>query len=332
MTNRARFALIAIAILSAMTFAWRLWSELGLVTIDADSAPLDRVLRSIEKQTGIAIATDAPTGTTVTMHVIRVPLTRALRVLATATDATWTVAYLVAPDATEIRAELGRYADGQTTGWKRFTIPTPPMPGLTGSHDPREDRWQPQPEENLHAYLEQGARAVEGQFWVPDDFNPVINAPLSANRVEFVVRDLAQAADATAERVFLLTTQSRPEPTEVVPAAGITGGPPVGAPFFAGVPVDRAVIDAQIQARIDQMPAEQRASAQAAFDEGKAFFNTIEALPAIEREGKIADHFANAMERNPGQMDARMTQIDASQTVEQRIEFFRRVVRDRNAE
>ena len=85
--------------------------------------------------------------------------------------------------------------------------------------------------------------------------------------------------------ILLLLNVVRYWPAKHATAFG--GGPPGG--FGAnGFPQP----DAQMQARIDAMPEEQRTAFQTRMKADREFFDTLKTLPDAERQQKIQEHFA----------------------------------------
>ncbi len=337
MSRRLKIGLLLLAILVLANVGWRIWAHWGLVTIDADNAPLAQVVRSIGKQGGVQLVSNAGPDATVTMHVHKVPLVRALQVLAINTGGTWSAGYVLAPEKVAIRAMLDEFASGkEVAGWKRFALQMGGMPGMGGASDPREDRWNviPPPDGQLQSYLEQGSQAVNAQFWVPAEWNPAVaKAPGGGHPAE-VAKNLAAAGHGQSEEVFLLSvpTQS-PPPSGVASEAprpasdgALGGGPPGGPPSEAM----QQAIAAREEARIAKLPADKRAAAQAAFDERRKFFDSLAQLSPEERQAKIRDRIeADMNSAGPSPFETRMTQFDAMHTAEQRANFFRRVIQNK---
>ena len=94
----------------------------GLVTVDVADVPLSRVIRTIERQGGITIRTNADPATPVTMLVERVSAYEAVDTLATAIDAALRLAYVAAPSESQIRDVLTAYSSGSNPGgWTVFS-------------------------------------------------------------------------------------------------------------------------------------------------------------------------------------------------------------------
>jgi hypothetical protein len=344
MNSRLRLAVAFLAILVVANFAWRWWTQRGLITIDADKAPLSEVVRKIGKQGGIEFVTNASPETTITMHVRKVPLLRALEVLAINSGGSWTAAYLAAPDKKTIRGVLDDFeAGGQIAGWKKFFVPMPPMGGFGGAGDPREEMWQTSTvgEGTLQAYLQQGAQKVGAQFWAPEEWNPSIAKTPGASTPRKVVSELASAGGGKSEEVFLLNMPVRAtgtaEGSQDGPPRGSDGsfarsGPPAGGPPRGGPPDEatRVAMEARARAQIDKLPADKKAAALDEFEKRKAFFESLAKLTPEERQAKIRERIEADMRGGPTKFETRMTQRDAMHTTEQRANFFRMVIKHKS--
>lgn len=335
MTKRVIFGLLALGLLLAGNVAWRIWSEWGLITVRAENVPVRDVIRSIERQSGARVTTNLPADRTVTMNVTKVTLPRAMQVLSNTANATWDVAHIVAPEDSSIEAALAAYESGQTAGWKVFSFADGPMRMMGGLVDPRAEKLEtPQVQDGLlHSYLESASQIVDGQFWAPEDWNPVVTPPAEADRVARVVDALAGEAGGRSAEVLIVSGRS-----EIAEAGEAPGGPgrPAGGPGAGGMLVarggpppsmpDPGIMEKRMLARIEAMPEARREQARREFDERRKFFEEIASLPEDERAEKMRNHMEAQIRDNPGAMEARMTRMDASHTVEQRSEFFRRVI------
>ena len=330
--NRQRLLVLAAAVLCLGNLAYYVWANWGLITVNVTDAPLPTVLRSIEKQGGIRLRTNLEADKTVTMHVKKVPLSYALEVLANVADARVELGYFFAPAQPPIDAFLTALAAGEKPeGWQRFHVPLPGgmIGGLDeGTSNPRIDRWEVkvEAEPKLHAYLEQAAKNVSARIEAPTDWNPALYDPPPSGKIEDVMPRLAKIAGGKVEEVFFLTGRRRdavavaengpPEPLRRI--LGMVGG--AGQDDAEREKMLRAMGDL-MQARINQMPEDKRAKAQAEFDEGKKFFESMKDLTPEERRAKMEEKMQDpaTQERFFGNMAKR----DAMKTPAQRTERFR---------
>ncbi len=338
--NRQRLLLLAAAVLLLGNVAYRVWAGWGLITVNVTDAPLPTVIQSIAKQGGVSIRTNLEADKTVTMHVKKVPLSYALEVLANVADARVELGYFLAPTKPPIDALLTALAAGEKPeGWQRFHVPLPGgMIGGAdeGTSDPRLDRWEvkPAPEGTLQAYLEQAAKNVSARLEAPKDWNPAISSTPKSGEIQDVMPHLAKAAGGAVEEVFFLNGRRRdapladngpPEP--VRRALGMIAGG-AGGDDAAVEKTMRAMGDL-MQARINQMPEDTRAKAQAEFDEGKKFFESMKDLTPDQRRAKMEEKMQEPATQE--KFFSGMAKRDAMKTPEQRTERFRDYIQNKQS-
>ncbi len=334
MSSKLRLLLIVLAVVCVANIGWRLWSNRGRITIDANDKPVAEVIRALERQGGIRIGTNLPADAKVTMHVRRVPMLHALEVLSANAGANWSVAYFAAPDKGSIDAALATMASGQEPeGWKRWSMP--PMRGFdgeTGSSDPRLEEWKTKPvsEGTLHAYLGQASNVLSAQFWAPEQWNPSVSSPPKPGKITKVMPKLASAARGRSAEVFLL--RGRPAQREFAdagPERTRTRGPEAGGDrsFRGGPPSEemRKAMEERAQAAIERLPKDKQAEALARMEEGRKFFAEMATLSPEERRAKMEEMMEQRM--NSGDAAARMsaegTKRAAMHTADQRAERYR---------
>ena len=339
--NRQRLFIIAAAVLLLGNVGYRIWAGWGLITVNVTDAPLSTVMRSIEKQGGVLIRTNLEADKKVTMHVKKVPLSYALEVLANVADARWELGYFLAPAKPQIDTFLTALAAGEKPeGWQRFHVPLPGgmIGGIDeGTSDPRIDRWEvkPAPEGTLQAYLEQAAKNVSARLEAPKDWNPAVSSPPKSGQVQDVIPRLAKAAGGKVEEVFFLTGRrldaappsADGPPDAVRRAVGMIAGG-AGQDEAAMEKMMRAMGD-RMQAAIDQMPAEKRAKAQAEFDEGKKFFESMKDLTPDQRRAKMEEKMQEPATQE--KFFSGMAKRDAMKTPQQRTERFRDYIQNKQS-
>lgn len=116
MLNTRTLILSGIAALLAIFFVWKWVAGWGYVTVDVHDAPLAKVIKSIERQGGVKISTNADPAAPVTMLVDHVSAYEAVDALAAAIDADTRLAYVAAKDARQIRDVLAAFAGGNNPG------------------------------------------------------------------------------------------------------------------------------------------------------------------------------------------------------------------------
>ena len=344
MNTRLRISLLILAVLCAGNVAWRVWANWGLVTIDATDQPLAEVMHSLERQAHIRLATNVASDAKVTMHVHKVPLLHALDILAAAVNANWSLSYFTAADKAAIETGIASYVSSESGGaWKHFTLP--PMRGGMGgmgvdigSSDPRQDQWNVQPvsDGTLHGYLEQGSRVVAAQFWIPESWNPAISTAPKSGTVSSVLPKLTKAANGSSVEVFLLTAFPQFAPPTVNnddsnasrtqrPPGGFNGG---------GMPSEeiRKAMEDRAMAQINKLPPDKKAEALAEFEGRKKFFADMANLTPEERMAKIQDAMEKMMNntQQATKMESNWTKRGAMQTADQRNDFNRQMLSNRN--
>ena len=85
----------------------------------------------------------------------------------------------------------------------------------------------------------------------------------------------------------------------------------------------------RMQAAIDQMPAEKRAKAQAEFDEGKKFFESMKDLTPDQRRAKMEEKMQDPATQE--KMFSGMAKRDAMKTPQQRSDRFRDYIQNKQS-
>ncbi|HEX5175626.1 MAG TPA: hypothetical protein VFV83_01280 [Chthoniobacteraceae bacterium] len=334
MNPRLRIFLLVLAVLVVGNIGWRLWRTHGLITIDVTDRSLAEVIRSVEKQSGIKLRSNAPADTKVTLHLRKVPLLHALEVLAATTDTNLAVAYFAAPDKRTIAAALAAITAGQQAeGWKRFALP--PMRGMAdfddGTTDPREEQWKVKAadEPTLHAYLAQGAHTLSAQFLAPEQWNPHVAKAPKSGKVSSVISRLAKSVRGESAEVFLL--RGRPQRSGEVAGANAASNrePRDGAQNGRdrGLRPDdmRKAMEERELAQIERLPKEKQAEARARWEERKKFFADLAQLSEEERRAKIEEAIEKMMNdsERAAKMMAEGVKRSAMKTASQRAARYR---------
>jgi hypothetical protein len=116
MLNTRTLLLSGIAAVLAVIFVWKWVAGWGYVTVDVRDTPLSKVVKSIERQGGVKISTNADPTTPVTMLVDHVSSYEAVDALAIAIDADTRLAYVAAKDSRQIKDVLAAFAGGNNPG------------------------------------------------------------------------------------------------------------------------------------------------------------------------------------------------------------------------
>ena len=329
--NRQKILISATILLVVFAIVYWVWSGWGLITVEVDGKPLAEVIRSIEKQGGIILKTNMDATRAVTMHVHKVPLTEALETLASRTDARWRLGYLFGPDVATVKSGLEAIASAKRPeGWKNFDVPLMGRPGSLGEEvvpmDPRRDRWavEEPAEKTLQGFMQKAATGVSASFLCLESFNPAVAKTPSSGEIRKAAPQLAKAAGAKMEEVFLLMGRpqgvvetDRDRDDEGGPGRG-RGGP--GGPRGGNFTLMR---DRQI-AEIAKLPASEQAGARAEFDERDKLFASVRDLPEAERRAKLEEVF-NSPEMQDKMADRRM-KSDERKSPDQRIAKYQKYV------
>jgi hypothetical protein len=234
----------------------------------------------------------------VSMHVRKVPLTEALETLSVVTDSRWRLGYFFAADNETLKGAYEMIASGKRPeGWKNFDVP---LFGSLGDEvipmDPRRDRWavNEPAEKTLQAFMQAAATGVSASFTCPETFNPAVNKSPSSGEIRKSAPQLAKAAGAKVEEVFLLLgrPQGVAESDRDRDDDGSPGGPPRGRGGPGGSRGGNFTLmrDRQL-AEIAKLPASEQPAARAEFEEREKLFASVRDLPEAERRAKLEEHF-----------------------------------------
>ncbi|MBN8709518.1 MAG: hypothetical protein BGO12_18695 [Verrucomicrobia bacterium 61-8] len=132
-------ALTAVIILVAGFFVWRLFFVHDGVTLDFDNAPASKVVKSLERQTGIRMVTNADLSKPMSIHIRKAPTFEAINTVAIRLGGDARLAYIAAPDSRKITEAIVAYqTGGNPGGWTAFT-----GFGGGGPRGPQADGGQP---------------------------------------------------------------------------------------------------------------------------------------------------------------------------------------------
>ena len=310
--NRRKWLVAVTLSLVAVKIIWYYYANWGLITIHADKQPLSRIVREIQRQGHVTLKTNLDPSTSVTMNVVKVPVSDALETLSVVTESRWRLNYFLAPDRAALHAGIAAIAAGnKPDDWKVIYYPFPqflvPASGIIP--DPRRDEWPVNaPAENtLQSRLDTAAKLAHVGFALPEKWNPAITAAPATGSVARVVPKLAGLARGKVEEVFLLAKFERRQGRgEGEPPDG--GGP--GRNFDAMA--ERA------QAEIKRLPENERSEAQAEFDRQQAFFKALRDLPPEQRRAKMEERMNDPQLQD--QMDKRQALRDARNTPQQKLQ------------
>lgn len=337
MRNAKVYFLGGLVALFAGILVWRWVSGWGLVTLEFRNAPLAKVIKSIERQGGVKISTNADTNQLITIFLTKVSPFQAIDNVATLVDAEARLAYVAAPAKAQITEVLAAFNGGTNPGgWYVSSGGFGGGGGAVGSGetfiDPRNIDWgvSEVSDKTLQAFLNQGAQKTGALFAVPQTWNPTLGKLPKSGKVGNVAQDTVKLAKGEMQELFLLTVQpQRPQEqtadndgrrwefsrTVFSPTRGEGGGRRNGNPEWMAE---------RIQSQINSLPVSERADAQKQFDEMRAFWASVRDLPEEERRQKIEEMMNNSEVQ--ARMEERRDARDAQRSPEQRLNRMRNYV------
>ncbi len=336
MRNPRILLLSGVLLLCATLVIWRWMSGWGLVTLNVEKAPLSKVIKSIERQGGVKIVTNADPATPVSLYLQRVPAYEAMDTLAIRLDGDVRLAYIAAPDKNQIAAVLAAFTGGTNPGG--WTVLSAGFGGRGGRAmlggetviDPRQVEWKMSdvPDRNLQTVLNQGAQKTGALFATPQTWNPILGKLPASGKTGQMATAAVSAAKGKIEELFLLTV--RPPRPEGERNAGESGPDrwesqqTVLSPPRGNGPGNPEWMAERVQAQIALLPPEERQEARTQFDEMRKFWEAVRNLPEEERRAKIEEAMNNPEMQD--RMDERMAARDNRRSPEQREKRMRRYI------
>lgn len=337
MTRNPKVLLAATLLLLLAGWAiWHIYSGWGLVTLDETNAPVSKVLASIERQSGVEIASNLDPSTPVTIQVRRVPAVEAIDIVAIRTDASWRVVYLGAPEQGQIEEALKAFeAGGQVDGWTSHGGGGPGgMMSPSGTAiDLRRVEWKPSGPGNLQDLLREAAQKTGVSLSAPAEWNPSAPTP-SAGEMRRAAPELFRQAGGVSREVFLVRASGERGGDGEWAERGRGGGwigrreeREEGRGGWGGMNPES--IAERVEAQIALLPKEEQAKAREDFDIMRNFWASVRDLPEEERRAKAREFFTSpAMAER---MEERRLARDAKRTPEQRNERSRQYFERRAA-
>jgi hypothetical protein len=302
--NPTRFKIMlgVAAVLLAM-LVWNWIAGWGLVTVHASDQPLAKIISSIERQGGIKIVTNADLTSAVSMDVDRVPVGDAVDVLAARLDGNWNVTYVAGAQKSDIVAGIGALQEGnrRNADFAQFG-----GGGFGGGMDVgdtvidvRRISWKvsPSDKQDLQSYLDQVAQKTGAVALAPRSWNPSLTATPKGGKVGSAIPDLVHQVHGQVEEIYVIHVRTE-DPNRTAEAGGDRGGPgrPDGGFGGGGGPGGRGNFNPQwaqerMDARLAQLPADQREQVKKDFSEMRANWERIRALPEAERRAEMEKIF-----------------------------------------
>ncbi|MDD5198260.1 MAG: hypothetical protein PHC88_00525 [Terrimicrobiaceae bacterium] len=328
--NPTRFRiLLGVAVVLFGILAWHWISGWGLVTVHADEQPLAKIIRSIERQGGIQIVTNADLAAPVSMDVDRVPVAEAVDVLTARLDGDWSVGYVAGPAKTDVAAGLAALKEGKRDeNFVRFGFGGGFGGGMGGGDsvvDIRRVSWKvsPSDDQQLQSYLDQFAQKTGAMAMAPEAWNPTLAKTPDGGRAAAAIRGLVRSANGQVQEVFLIRVRDD-EGDRTADAGRDRSGRADGGFGGGRGNFHPEWMEERAQARIEQLPAEDRAQAKKDFDDMRATWQKIRSLPEAERRAAMEKLFNDPAVQE--RMMERQMSRDAKRSPEKRAERFRQYI------
>jgi len=333
--------LLGVAAVLFVMLVWHFISGWGLVTVHVADQPLSKVIRSIERQGGIKIVTNADLTAPVSMDVDRVPPVEAVDVLASWFDGNWSVSYAAGPTKPDVIAAVSALQEGGRRGggdsdFARFGGGRG-GPGDWGGGggdtviDVRKVAWKVSPSDKpeLQSYLDQLSQKTGLSIIVPQTWNPPVATPPKGGEAADAIRSLVKSAKGQYEEVFVLRVQTE-QVADNGPGGPVGGGDrgPRTDGGFGGGPggggrgnFHPEWAQEREDARLALLPVAEREQVKRDRDQMRATFEKIRALPEAERRAAVEKIMEDPAVQE--RMLQRMMTNDAKRSPEKRAERFR---------
>lgn len=347
----------AVGLVCLVIFAWNWISGWGLVTVDVVDARLSDVIRSIERQGGVKILTRVDPETPVSMDVYRVPPVEAVEVLAGWLDGQWSVAYVAAPAKDGVARGIDVLAMGGRgdSEFRRISYPTGMMGVVSESvPDPRKIEWivSPMESQSLQGYLDQAAQKTGVMIAIPAEWNPDLARMPKSGAARSAIPAAISAVGGQSREVFLINVWGgwgggEPRSTNAEPGERGGGDAPLTGRTTSGGTSPQPEADnprpawrdrpepnpewvaERVRAEIAQLPASERDEALNDFEEMRAFWTEVRALPDDQRRAAVEQYFDNPAVQ--ARMERREIIRDGRRSPERRADRYRRYVDRKNA-
>lgn len=317
--TRLKILLGVVAVL-VIALIWNWIAGWGLVTIHARSEPVSKIIRSIERQGGIRIVTNADLTSAISMDVDRVTPVAAVDVLAARLDGNWSVGYVAGPSKKEIAAGIAGIASGERNrDFRSFGFGGGfGGGGMELSSTPIDSRlvvWKVSPSDSpeLQSYLDQLSQKTGLMAMVPESWNPKVPKTPKDDAAGAAMKAIIHSVNGESQEVFVIRISDRDR--ERTADAG--QGPPQGTPRTDGGFGSRDGNDGRgpggpggwqgggrggfhpewmaerAEARIAQLPVEEREQAKKDFDEMRAEMEKIRAITDDTQRRTAMENFFN---------------------------------------
>jgi hypothetical protein len=338
--------LLGVAAVLAITMLWNWISGWGLVTVHVIQQPLATVIRSIEKQGGIKIVTNAAPDATISMDVDRVKPVEAVDVLSARLDGNWSVGYVAGASKADVAAGIASFgSDDRNRDFRTFGFGGGGFGGFGGggmmdaSSTPVDSRlvaWKVSPSDTpkLQSYLEQLSIKTGLMAAVPEAWDPDVAKQPAGGKAGDALRSIISSVKGVYQEVFVVRVQNQDRVANTGPQDGgqqrpgtdggmggqrpdgNRGGGPGGTREF-----HPEWLQERAMARIEQLPKAEQDQAKKDFDEMRAMFDKIRDLPDAERRAAMEKMFNNPIVQQ--KMSDRMAARDEKTGPEKRADRSR---------
>jgi hypothetical protein len=286
-----------------------IFSGWGLVTIHVHEVPIDKVVKSIERQGWVKILSNVDPSTNVTMDVDQVPVCEALETLTQCgtndkgqpVRCQWKLTWFAGPSRADVSQGMDIFTSGgdfRQNHWHRYGSNTmtqaifnddDPVP------DPTAQTWNvTDSKTDLKGYLEATVQASDVQVYAPDDWNPPLSSPgvYASYSVSSGVSGLIKHAGGTYQVLYTLAgPRRRPQGTNDGPPPGPR--PENGGGDWAGRN-DPTLLWARLTNLAKGLPtAEARTNALNRIQEEQTFMQSIQNLPEDQKRQQMMQHMAD---------------------------------------
>ncbi len=319
--NKRILILGVVALALASIIVWRWVAGWGLVTVNFVDAPLSKVIASVERQSRLKIATNADMETKVTLQAKSAPVFEVLDTLSVRLDGNMRLAYVLAPDKTQARAGVAAIsASERAEGWKIFSsgFGGGMLPQGDAVPDLRKVALKPSAVEDrsLHALLDQASQKTGIFFAAPESWNPVVGSLPKSGEASAFAKRLASSTKGQVQEVILIRVRGprSQNPDEPRPERRWEGG--------RNAENRSEWMAERMEAQIALLPKEEQQEARKDFDEMRAFWQEVRALPEDERRAKVEEMMSRPEIQD--RMAERMAARDDKRSPEQRTQRYRR--------
>ncbi|NDC79961.1 MAG: hypothetical protein EB090_01630 [Verrucomicrobia bacterium] len=295
--NRQKVLLLTMGLLGFIWLGMWIHGGWGTITLDDENKPLQAVLQSFSRQSGLPVITDLDGNKPITIHVIRVPVSEALDALQAVAESRGRLLFLAAPNKTELQKALSHLPKKlEPADWKTIEYRLPFMflggtEDLPRWRDPRQQTWNPSTPKDgtLASLLENAAQATDIRIVLPADWNPKVEKSFSSGPISSLLPSVTQTAGGTGKMVFLLPG---PRPDRGSESGSADRSAP--SDFWRrrsseGPQLTPEAFAARLQSRLSGLPADQSKEAQAAIDESVKQYTEWLALSAEEQEKRMQE-------------------------------------------